>query len=102
MNLDTSNYESWVDADHKEHREYIEKIKGSFDLKFSSEADYSSFLNLINSAQDHEKIIPVHVYVVNRDIYKSIRAFYKFNPKVEKNLASGKRIDKFKFEIEEQ
>ena len=102
INLDTSDYESWEDADHKEHRDYITKIKGSFDLKFTTGDQYSAFVNLIKAAHNNERVLPLSVYCVNINEQRSLSAFYKFEPKLTKSLPGGKQIGKFKFEIKEQ
>lgn len=97
---DERPFEEWKDADKKRHRDYERHIVGKFDLKFTTESDYNSFLNLMKN-NTRDDIISMTLYVVNSGKEETINAFFDFKPVVMKNN-HNKRIAKFTFNIEEQ
>lgn len=71
-----SIYESWVDGYGVEHRNaYRTKVSGEFKLWFISDADLTSFLDLLASNINTDGYYPVTAYVQNTGTSESFGAF---------------------------
>lgn len=92
----------WTDANYVTHRNVIrQKVLGSFDLKFNKEEEYSAFCALIRERCTAEYLLPVTLYVVNKNEERDTQVFFEYQPKLVKNLSSGKSYKEFTFEVEE-
>lgn len=92
----------WTDANQVVHRNIIrQKIKGSFQLKFHTEEEYSAFCELVRENRTSEYLLPMTLYIVNADEEKEVNVFYQYDAKLMKNRPKGKTYEKIKFEVEQ-
>lgn len=95
-------YNEWTDANKVTHRDVVrQKIAGAFTLKFNTEEEYSSFVNLIKTSRIAGCVLPMTVYVVNADENRETELIYSFQPRVAKSLPRGKTYQSFDFEVEQ-
>ena len=69
-------YAAWVDGNRITHRTLTrQKVTGSFDIRFTNETDYNSFLSAITSATTADDYTAVTLYVLNDKQLMTINAF---------------------------
>lgn len=99
MNVDIGD--SWVDGNHKTHKNHVIKVQGSFDMSFITEDEYNAFLGDIEDATNNDGYVECSVFVVNANSSKFIECFLTISPKDYKPVNNTNVVYKISVSIEE-
>lgn len=74
-------YNSWTDANGKEHKSaYRTRISGKFQMFFQSMDEYQTFISTLNLAKNSDLTYPIQVWDNKSGSSVSITAFIDFTP----------------------
>ena len=96
-------YNEWVDANYSTHRDEVRrKIKGSFELAFTSDTDYNAFITLLNSNKA-ANLLHISLYV-SSDInaLTDCYVYYSIKEKSRKQADSGYIVTILEMSVEER
>lgn len=95
-------YEAWEDGNWVEHHHLIrDKVKGSFDLVFVTDADLNAFITLLNS-NTVENYVIITVWVSNKNASSEHRMFYKFENTSDRQISDSYVYKRFKMTLTER
>lgn len=94
--------EEWKSATGKTHKDEIRRrVMGSFDLKITTEQDYSAFITHLQNNDQGAMLFDMTVTVNNTNSTKASSFFItELKPVLARNN-NGKKYEKFTLQIEE-
>ena len=96
-------YETWTDANGKEHRSaYRTRITGKFRMKFLSLDEFTTFQAVMDANKNTDLTYPVTVYDNKTGIETSIRAFIDYSLSQYRGPAFDDRMEQVELSIREQ
>ena len=96
-------YETWTDANGKEHRSaYRTRITGKFRMKFLSLDEFTAFQAVMDANKNTDLTYPVTVYDNKTGIETSIRAFIDYSLSQYRGPAFDDRMEQVEVSIREQ
>lgn len=85
---DVDVYESWTDANYREHREkFTSKVSGSVDLFFKTETEFNAFRNALNLSKAEDLTHRITLTCNNTGSDKEIDAFLDYS--LVRNIAGN-------------
>lgn len=96
-------YNSWVDGNLTEHRDYInKKAEGKCSLLFVNNDDYAMFVNLMESARQNGGFYECEMTINNSLEPHKGNFFLNFAPVRIDDASSSEKIAQFELEIVER
>lgn len=96
-------FESWKDANFREHRIYTrKKIKGEFDVIFFDEDNgaYQAFLSTLASATVNN-LTTMGLFILNDSSFEALQAYVTLSAAQHAVMSDGNMVNKMTVKIEE-
>lgn len=96
-------YESWTDANGKEHRsKYRTRVGGTLEMKFLSISEYQTFIGVLNNLVSPSLTHSIQVWDNRKEQTVSIQAFIDFEPTRYKDPGNRDMVERIEITIREQ
>lgn len=96
-------YETWTDANGKEHRSaYRTRISGEFEMFFPTMADYTAFATLLSTSKKSDLTYAVTIYDNKTGIETDTDVFLDYNLVQYRGPAFNDRMERVKITVKEQ
>lgn len=96
-------YQTWTDGNVIEHRNSIRtRIEGSFQLIYTSTADFNSFLTLMSSAIQSNGYYSVSAYVQNTNSTESFEAFIEYDSESRFDFTNSREYHLVKMKVRQR
>jgi hypothetical protein len=96
-------YQTWTDGNMIEHRNSIRtRIEGSFQLIYTSTADFNSFLTLMSSAIQSNGYYSVSAYVQNTNSTESFEAFIEYDSESRFDFTNSREYHLVKMKVRQR
>lgn len=100
---DVPVFQTWTDGNMIEHRNSIRtRIAGSFQLVFTSTADFNSFLSLMSSAVNVNGYYSVTAYVQNTNSTESFDAFIEYDSESKFDFTNSREYHLVKMNVRQR
>lgn len=100
---DVPVYQTWTDGNMIEHRNSIRtRIEGSFQLIYTSTADFNSFLTLMSSAIQSNGYYSVSAYVQNTNSTESFEAFIEYDSESRFDFTNSREYHLVKMKVRQR
>lgn len=98
-----STYTEWVDGNFTTHRDnHVDKLKGTFTLKFQTQNEYFAFLNTYNRALNKDGTVRTELYSNKHNITREAYVFLDFDPENTLPYMGYKDYEGFEVTIQER
>lgn len=96
-------YETWTDANGKEHRSaYRTRISGTFEMFFPTMAEYTTFATLLSTSKQSDLTYSVTIYDNKTGIETDTHVFLDYSLVQYRGPAFDDRMERVKITVKEQ